>query len=91
MVLPEIEEEEEDEGQKLSLTSLLLGSLHFYFFVLNIVGTNLRSVYGLHNISESSNIVAKIGLGGLVGAPSQGSLAHSKLIVFPTKLLPGYL
>lgn len=51
MVLPEIEEEEEDEGQKLSLTSLLL---------------------------ESSNIVAKIGLGGLVGAPSQGSLAHSK-------------
>ena len=25
MVLPEIEEEEEDEGQKLSLTSLLLG------------------------------------------------------------------
>jgi len=49
MVLPEIEEEEEDEGQKLSLTSLLL---------------------------ESSNIVTKIGLGGLNN--SQGSLAPSK-------------
>merc|ERR1719175_601007 len=47
MVLPEIEEE--DEGQKLSLTSLLL---------------------------ESSNIVTKIGLGGLNN--SQGSLAPSK-------------
>jgi len=52
MILPEIEEEEE-EGQKLSLTSLLL---------------------------ESSNIVTKIGLGG-VGMPtsqSQGSLAPSR-------------
>ena len=28
MVLPEIEEDFEDEGQKLSLTSLLLGDNH---------------------------------------------------------------
>ena len=61
MVLPEIEEEmeDEDEGQKLSLTSLLLGMMKL------LQGDDLRNIA----LSESSNIVAHIGLGDLPLTP----------------------
>ena len=62
MVLPEIEEEMEDEqeGQKLSLTSLLLGMM-----IDPISEEILQCLY----YSESSNIVAHIGLGDLPLSP----------------------
>ena len=62
MVLPEIEEEMEDEeeGQKLSLTSLLLGMV-----INSISQESLQDI----TFSESSNIVAHIGLGDLPLSP----------------------
>jgi len=52
MVLPEIEEEEEDEGQKLSLTSLLLES------------SNIVTKIGLGTNSQSQGSLAPIGKDG---------------------------
>jgi len=65
MVLPEIQEETEEEEKKLSLTSLLLDSTEIF---TNIGGPT----------RESSNIMTNIGLGQL-RTPSQNSLGKDSI------------
>ncbi|XP_059085515.1 bestrophin homolog 22-like isoform X2 [Tigriopus californicus] len=59
MVLPEIEEEDEDQKHqsRLSLTSLLLDSTHL------VTGASMGPGYLSNKKNQTSNIVTKIGLG----------------------------